>query len=87
MKYIRTIVALLLTVFCGAGGGIFLTFTENSLLGTILYMAFPFAVAVLFMAIGWDLLNEGRTAEKPETRAVKVAETQASLTGHHPKAA
>ncbi|MEW6128580.1 MAG: hypothetical protein AB1757_16190 [Acidobacteriota bacterium] len=86
MKYIRTILALLLTVFCGAGGGIFLTFTGSSLVGTYLYTAFPFAVAVLFIAIGLDVLGDLKR-QASETKESQTADTQASTTTHHPKAA
>ena len=87
MKYIRTILALLLTVFCGAGGGLFLTFTDKSLLGTLLYTAFPLAVGVLFMAIGLDFLSDMRRAEKPKVKVLQPAAMRAPFTAHHPKVA
>ncbi len=87
MRYIRTILALLLTAFCGAGAGIFLTFTDKSLLGTYLYATFPIAVGVLFMAIGMDVLSDQKRAEKPEAKGLKPAEKQAVHIGHHPKTA
>ena len=88
MKYIRTILALLLTIFCGAGAGIILTYSESSLVGTILYTAFPFAVAVLFIAIGLDVVNEMKSETvQPEVKVSPPVEVQVSLTGHHPKPA
>ena len=87
MKNIRIILALLLTAFCGAGGGIFLTFTEQSLLGSFLFMAFPFAVGVLFMTIEMEVLSDRKRAGKPEAKVLKSAEKSVALAGHHPKAA
>ena len=87
MRYIRTILALLLTAFCGAGAGIFLTFNDNSLFGTYLYTAFPFAVGVLFIAIGLDVLHDMRRAAEPQAKVLQPAEKPAALTEHHPKAA
>jgi hypothetical protein len=86
MKNIRIILALLLTAFCGAGGGIFLTFTNESLLGTFLYMAFPFAVGLLFMTIELDIRDRKRV-EKPAAKVAPSAATPTPFTAHHPKAA
>ena len=62
MKF-RTLFMMALTIFCGAGAGVFLTFSDESLLGTYLYTFFPFAVALLFLAIGYDLLHEWKSKE------------------------
>jgi hypothetical protein len=86
MRYLRTILALLLTAFCGAGAGIFLTFSEESLLGTFLYAAFPLAVGVLFVAIGMDVLRDMRRVEKPQPEVLQPAKKQAPVE-HHPQAA
>jgi hypothetical protein len=87
MRNIRIILGLLLTAFCGAGGSIFLTFTNQSLFGAILYMAFPFAVGVLFMTIEMEVLSDRKRAGKPEAKVLKSAEKNVVLAGHHPKAA
>ncbi len=87
MKNIRIILALLLIVFCGAGGGAFLTFTDTSLLGTFLYTAFPFAVGILFMAIQMNILGDLKRVEKPEAKVLKPAEIREPLMGHRPKVA
>lgn len=77
-----TLLALLVTVFCGAGSGVFLTFTNN-LLGTFLYTAFPFVVGVLFFFIVRDALREAVTLNGKTVSAVKIVKE----TTQHPKAA
>lgn len=58
MKYPTTLL-FLLTVVCGIGGSMLITFTDG-FYGVPLLVAFPFVVALLFLSIVHDVSSEQR---------------------------
>src|ERR1043165_3521161 len=86
----RTMFMMAVTIFCGAGAGIFLTINDESLFGTYLYTFFPFAVALLFLAIGYEIIYQVRseaTSEKEEKASANSRKEEKPFSSHHPKAA
>jgi hypothetical protein len=83
----KTIFTLALTIFCGAGAGLFLKANEQSLFGTYLYTFFPFAVALLFLAIGHEVLSKAKVKAKDSALSAEASKPREAYSGHHPKAA
>ncbi|MBI3650837.1 MAG: hypothetical protein HY231_07280 [Acidobacteria bacterium] len=88
MKF-RILLMMALTIFCGVGGGIFLVVNDERLLGSSLYTLFPFAAALLFLIIGYELSHELRSQDAAMESPVAPLSRrdQKPFAGHHPKAA
>lgn len=79
-------VLFLLAIFCGAGAGVMVTFTDN-LSGAFLYTAFPFVAGTLFFLLIQEVARAATAVATKSATTVTGKTEVVGATTRHPRAA